>query len=454
MAMNQDQDRMASDLERARKNLESTERHNSRDSPVSPTNGARALDEREKNVTIPSYAFEGVDELADKTPRPKAQKRHSSGKWSPSVSSPLRTETKYEDYMGARTIADPSRYQTMVEAPEVPTASPFTTAPDPVTARNVTDSGYYAPDDLPRRSSNEKESDGFYPADFDEKAKNRHAQDEHDQDVDDRYDDDLEDGLRRYDDDDVGSIASLSYRYDDPDREERRRRRREARSETREKSHDRGYDLEEGGERRRRHRRHEADEGADDWDAKSTISDTRSEVNGERRRRHKRRESEKDVSPESKTRSRSSAASEYGDYDDDRKSSRRRSRRDDDMVSVVSSIPDLDEDRSSRKEKERGTERRSSGILGLFSSKSRENLAEVSSKSSKSKDDDDEERKHRRRKHRSRGSTYGSDDDDMRSTISGSIRREKRSSRSHSERGDRDRTDAYDDKVHRSSHVR
>jgi hypothetical protein len=122
------------------------------------------------------------------------------------------------------------------------------------------------------------------------------------------------------------------------------------------------------------------------------------------------------------------------------------------MVSVVSSIPDLDEDRSSRREKEK----RPSGLLGLFSSKSRENLAEASSKSSKSKDDDDEERKHRRRKHRSdRGSTYGgSDDDDMRSTISSSSRREKRSSRSRSEKGDGDRRDAYDDKVHRSSHVR
>jgi serine/arginine repetitive matrix protein 2 len=453
MTKNQDQDRMASDLERARKNLESTEQHRSRDSPVSPPNGARALEEHEKNVTIPSYAFEGVDELADKTPRPKAQKRHSSGggKWSPSISSPLRTETKYEDYMGARTISDPSRYQTMVEAPKVPTAAPFTTTSDPITARNVTDSGYYAPDDVPHRASNEKESNGFYPADFDEKARNRNARDERDQYIDDRYDDDFDDKPRRYDDDDVASIASLSYKYDDPDREERRRRRREARSETREKSHDRGYDLEEGGERRRRHRRHEADDGADDWDTKSAVSDTRSEVPGERRRKHKRRESERDPSPEAKTRSRSTAASELGDYDDDRKSSRRRSKRDDDMVSVVSSIPDLDEDRSSRREKEK----RPSGFLGLFSSKSRENLAEASSKS-KSRDDDDEERKHRRRKHRSeRGSTYGgSDDDDMRSTISSSSRREKRSSRSRGERGDGDRTDAYDDKVHRSSHVR
>lgn len=452
MTMNQDQNRMASDLERARKNLESTEKNDSRNSPVSPTNGARALEEHEKNVTIPSYAFEGIDELADKTPRPKVQKRHSSGKWSPSISSPLRTETKYDDYMGARTIPDPSRYQTMVEAPKVPTTSPFTTAPEPPTTRNVNDSGYYAPDDTPRRESNDKESDGFFPTGSNDKERDNYARDERDQDNDDRYDDDFDDRSRRYDDDDIGSIASLSYKYEDPDREERRRRRREAKSETREKSHDRGYDLEEGGERRRRHRRHETEDGDNDWDTKSAVSDTRSEVPGERRRKHKRRESEKDISPESKGRSRSSAASEYGDYDDDHKSSRRRSRRDDDMVSVVSSIPDLDEDRSSRREKEK----RPSGLLGLFSSKSRENLAEASSKSSKSKDDDDEERKHRRRKHRSdRGSTYGgSDDDDMRSTISSSSRREKRSSRSRSEKGDGDRRDAYDDKVHRSSHVR
>ncbi|KAF1835019.1 hypothetical protein BDW02DRAFT_568426 [Decorospora gaudefroyi] len=457
-AMAQDQDRMASDLERARRNLESAERHIARDPPSSPPNGTRASDDGAKNVTIPSYAFEGVDELADKTPKRKKEKRHSSGRWSPTIGSPLRTETKYEDYMGAQGQANVPDTPAFVEAPKVPTVFPFTTAPESGISRNVNDSGYYAPDDFPRMIAGEKDSDDFYSAGSDEKDKSRAKPRE--SYTEDYYDDtkapsrhDEEDARsgRKYDDDDMGSIVPSSSKYDDPDREERRRRRREARSETREHSRDRGYDLEERGERRRRHRRHETDEGVDDWDTRSTISEARSEANGERRRKHRRRESEKDVSPESKTRSRSSAASEPGDLYDDRKSSRRRSKRhgDDDNASVVSSIPGYDEDRSPKKEKEK----RSSGFLGLFSSKSKESLIEPSTKSSRSKDDDDEERKHRRRKHRSdRGSTYGSDDDDARSTISSSSRREKRSSRS--ERGEGEKRDDYDDKVHRSSYVR
>ncbi|KAK1918019.1 hypothetical protein P3342_000737 [Pyrenophora teres f. teres] len=453
-AMSQDQARMTSDLERARQNLASAEK-----TAPPPTNGTRALKEHEKNVTIPSYAFEGIEELADKTPRPKNQKRHSSGKWSPTIGSPLRTEVKSDDYMNARTTrsqSDASIYQPFVEAPKVPTASPFTTIPpfttsEPTVSRSIADSGYYAPDDIARKDASEKDSDESHSAGSDEKTRSR---DSNTRAKDDAYvrsrSDDEQDYIMRSiaDDDDVGSIASLSFKYDDPDREERRRRRREARSETRGKSNDRGYG-EEGGERRRRHRRHEEEDAGDDWDTRSTYSEARSDANGERRRKHRRRESERDASPsEKKHRSRSSAASEFGDGYEEHKHSRRRSKHDiDDNKSVVSSIAGYDEERSAKKEKEKEREKRPSGLLGLFSSKSRENLAEAASKSSKSRDDDDEERKHRRRKHRSdRGSTYGSDDDDMRSTISSSSRREKRSSRSRSERGDRDREDAYDDK--------
>jgi len=107
-------------------------------------------------------------------------------------------------------------------------------------------------------------------------------------------------------------------------------------------------------------------------------------------------------------------------------------------------------------EKEKEKEKRSSGLFGLFGSKSKESVAEPSkSSSSKSKskdvDEDDEDRKQRRRKHRS--STYGSDDDDAKSTVSSGSRThrsEKKSSRS--ERGDdKDRGDRDDEKVHRSS---
>lgn len=448
-AISQDRDRMASDLERARRNLESVEKPSARDSHSSSANSNRAPEDPAKNVTIPSYAFEGVDELADKTPKRRSEKRSSSsGKWSPSVGSPLRTEMKQEDYMGARNNSDGSKYQPLVEAPKVPTATPFTSTSDPTTSRSVADSGYYAPDDFTHPESNEKESDKSYFASSN--GNTRDSQSRASNAERSRRSDDEDDYRRRNSfDDDIGSIASLSYKYEDPDREERRRRRREARSETRDKSRDksRDYDVGEGEERRRKHRRRETDEGADDWDTRSTYSEARSDVNGERRRRHKR----KDSSPDRKTRSRSEAASEYGDLYDEPKSSRRRSRReDDDTASLISSFAGWDDDRSSRKEKDK----RSSGLMGLFSSKSRENLAEAASKPSRSRDDDDEERKHRRRRHRSdRGSTYGSDDDDVRSTISSTSRREKRSRSSRSER-DGDRADAYDEKVHRSSYMR
>jgi hypothetical protein len=431
-AMNQDQDRMASDLERARRDLESAEKRGTSHESTSPHDSTRALHESEKNVTIPSYAFEDIDELADKTPKRKKEKRHSSGKWSPTVGSPLRTEMKYEDYMGAQAGPSSQHQQPFVEAPKVPTSSPFTTAPEQSTSRNVYDSGYYGPDDYPRNERPERESDSFFSRGPDEGEKTKvsesNAPGDYDSNAQNRSDD--EDMIMPgydIDDDDMKSMLSLSAKYDDPDREERRRRRREARearSASRGKSRDRGYNMDDGGERKRRHRRHKTDERSDEDDTKSTISEGRSEY-GERRRRHKRREGDKERSPESKTRSRSTAASDLGDPYDERRSSRRRSIRDDDDVSLISSFVFDEEDRSPKKEEE---------------------------KSSKSKDHDDEERKHRRRKHRSdRGSTYGSDDDDARSTVSSSSRREKRSSRSEKGHGERR---GSDEKVHRSSYVR
>lgn len=491
-AMTQDQARMSSDLDRARQNLESAESHIARDAPTSPPNGTYASEENRKYVASTSTTSQDIDDFPDaKTPTRKKDKRHSSGIWSPTIGSPLRTETKYEDYMGSHARSDNINERSLVEAPKALTESPLITAPQSSISRNVYDSGYYAPDDFPLREPGERDSDEFFSAGSDEKEKLRSQAPTVDtyedyasklrskQDTDDtgsrnkqladdieaynryeasnsrsKHDNDIIRSPGKYDDEDTRSAVSSSSKYDDPDREERRRRRREAKSESREQSRDRGYDFDGDGERKRRHRRHDTDERSDDWDTKSTISEGRSEANGERRRKHKRREGERDGSTESKTRSRSSAASEPGDLYDDRKSSKRRSKRDvdDDNASVISSSSRHDEDRSSKKEREKEKEKRSSGLFGLFS-KSKENLAETSSKPIKPKDDDEEERKHRRRKHRSdRGSTYGSDDDDARSTISSSSRREKRSSRS--ERGEGERRESYDDKVHRSSYAR
>ncbi|KAH7081665.1 hypothetical protein BKA63DRAFT_214403 [Paraphoma chrysanthemicola] len=459
-SMKQDQDRIRSDFEHARQSLESVDKHASRDTPSSSTNGTRSGDHPDWSAPTSSTTFGNDTSVDAKSPRTKKEKRHSSGVWSPTVGSPLRTETKYEDYMGAPLKQPVFDQRVMVEAPKVPTEAPLTTAPESYISRNVNDSGYYAPDDAPRKESADRDSDEFFSAGSEEREKARTNAQEADK-VESAFttspskyrSDESRPSVspKSKNDDDTRSVGSSRSKYDeDPDREERRRlRKEETRAESRERSRDRGYEFDDGSERKRRHRRRETDDAADDWDTRSTISDTRSEANGERRRKHKRRESERDGSTESKTRSRSSAASEPGDLYDEPKSSRRRSRRDDDdNASVISSSSRYDEDRSSKKEKEK----RSSGLFGIFS-KSKENLGEISSKSSKSRDDEEEEGKRRRRKHRSdRGSTYGSDDDDARSTISTSSRREKRSSRS--ERGEGERRESYDDKVHRSSYAR
>jgi serine/arginine repetitive matrix protein 2 len=489
-AMKQDQDRISSDFEHARQSFESAEKHISRETPISPPNGTRAYDRGDRSVD--------EDDLVDaKSPRRKKEKRHSSGRWSPTIGSPLRTETKYEDYIGPiGPYPKPSSFEErpLVEAPKVPTQSALTNAPQSFAPRNVYDSGYHAPDDQPRKESAERDSDEFFSAGSEEREREREREKDRETSknqslessrfsepetktsrqyeeevrqpvVSTRYNEPETKSSRQYEeevrqpfvspkahhDDDTRS-ETTAIRYDDElDREERHRERQEVKSESREQSRDRTYGLDDGTERKRRHRRRDNEDAGDDWDTRSTISEARSDANGERRRKHKRR----DGSLESTVRSRSSAASEPGDLDDERKSSRRKSRRDDDdNASVISTSSRHDDDRSSRKEKEKEKEKRSSGLFGLFSSKSRENLAEAASKSSKSKDDEEEEGKRRRRKHRSdRGSAYGgSDDDDNRSTISSSSRREKRSSRS--ERGEGERRESYDDKVHRSSHAR
>jgi serine/arginine repetitive matrix protein 2 len=495
-AMRQDQDRIASDFEHARQSFQSAEKHDSQ--RISSSSSSPTRHRTSDNVDRSGPAYDEDDLIEAKTPRGKKNKRHSSGRWSPTIGSPLRTETKYEDYIGAPDFDQ----QLQVEAPKVPTESALTSAPKGFSSRNVHDSGYHAPDDVPRRELADRDSDEFFSAGSDERERSRNKAQVADMpdhpraaspsksEEDDRstvvtavpsrkqYDDNMrtaESSRAEYDDDTSTIVTAIQSRdtYDDDtrhaessrtqheddlDHEERHRHRRDSRSESRdqsrEHSRDRTYGHDDGGERRRRHRRRETDDPNDDWDTRSTISEARSEATSEKRRKHRRKDSERDASPESMIRSRSSAASEPGDVHDERKSSRRKSRRDDDdNASVISTSSRHDDDRSSKREKEK--EKRPSGLFGLFSSKSKENLAETYSKSSsKPREEDEEEGKRRRRKHRSdRGSTYGgSDDDDNRSTISSSSRREKRSSRS--ERGEGDRRDSYDEKVHRSSYVR
>lgn len=474
----QDQDRIAAEREHARQALEAASRHAPEQEQLrSPPNGTHSRNDNDKSITIPSYAFEGVEEPSEvKTPRRKLEKRHSSGKWSPTVGSPLRSEMRYDDYLG-RDVKYGSPEQTRVEAADLPTRSAFVAAPEISTPRNIQDSGYYAPDDERRRESVERDSDEFFSAgseerereksekareqlienynayqhkprsDYDETSTYVTAFSRPDADAEsargeliDKYNA-YEPSRSQYDQDDASTFVSAfsrpdddnstvvpsrnKYEDEDPDREERRRRRREARaaqSGSREPSRDRGYDFDDGTDRKRRHRRKDADESGYISDTKSTVSEARSEGNGERRRKHKRRESEREGSSEGKTRSRSSAASEPIDvHDVERKSSRRKSKRDDDFddnASMISTSSRRDEDRSSRrreeKEKEKEKEKRSSGLFGLFGSKSKENLAD-SSKSSKSKsrdDEDDEDRKHRRRKHRSERGSTYGSDDD------------------------------------------
>lgn len=407
-AMKQDQDRMAADLAHAREYMKSANTYSATNESVSTSNGNRSWDEPEPRVTIPSTAFGEFDELADNVKTPKKKKRLSSGRWSPSVGSPLRSEVLHDDYIGA-----PLEHTVSKDEASLPKSADDVAHEQAPAERSVHDSGYYAPDDQPPAEVVERDSDEFFSAGSEDRKKSKVKSPSSD----------------KYEYRDTGS----SSKYDDDlDREDRPYRRHDERSVSR----DRGYafdDREGDGERKRRHRRRETDDFDDEWDNKSTISESRSEANGERRRKHKRRESERNGSPED-YRPRSSAASEPGDLYE-RRSSRRRSKRDgdDDNMSVVSSSGRYDDERSSPK---KDKEKRSSGLFGLFS-KSKESLVESSSKSSRSRtqDEDEDEERRRRRKKKGRGSTYGSDDDDARSVVSTSSRRsEKRRSTRDDER--------------------
>lgn len=423
-ALKQDQDRIASDSQHARESMEH----------------ARSL---------PSTAFHDVNELND-VKTPKKKKKVSSGRWSPSIGSPLRSEVQYEDYIGSNAYPPAS-----IAAREAPKAAPMDLGLShvfPLTIRDGNDSGYYAPDDNVQPITADRESDEFFSAGSDEQKPTIEqlppANTYEDRDipntvsVHEKHDDDYEreeqkptieqsPPASRYDDRDIPSTVSVHRKHDgDFEHDERHRRHYEDRP--RSQSRNRGYEPEkdDSPSKRRHHRRRETDD-LDDWDTRSAVSEARSEGTGERRRKHRHRDSERNGSPEEHRRS--PANSEAGDIDRERKSSKRRSRRDDDdNASVVSSSSRYDQEKSSKTDKEK----RPSGLFGLFS-RSKENLAEPSSKSSKSKEDDvDGERRRRRKKHRE-GSMYGSDDDDARSTISSSSRREKR----------RSRTDSWDEKV-------
>ncbi|OAG03609.1 uncharacterized protein CC84DRAFT_1165827 [Paraphaeosphaeria sporulosa] len=385
-AMKQDQDRITSDFEHARESMEY----------------ARAL---------PSTAFHDVEELGD-VKTPKKQKRVSSGRWSPSIGSPLRSEVQYKDYVGS--IADPSNSRAATESSKSPPRDLGLSHVFPSTIRDAHASGHYAPDDPVQPNSADRDSDEFFSAGSDEQQPAK----------------DKTPPADKFSDREKTYMVSPPKTYDDDlEREERRHVRYETRS--RSQSRDRGYELDKGDSpnKRRHHRRRETDERSDDWDSRSVISEARSEATSERRRKHRHREGERTRSPEEYRRS--SARSEPGDLENERKSSRRRSKRDDDDNMSVSSAPRYDEEKSSTKDKEK----RSSGLFGLFS-RSKENLADTSKSSKPREDEDAGERRRRRKKHRE-GSAYGSDDDDARSTISSSSRREKR----------RSRTDGWEEKV-------
>ncbi|KAF2445827.1 hypothetical protein P171DRAFT_274071 [Karstenula rhodostoma CBS 690.94] len=314
-AMKQDQDRIASDSEHARESMEN----------------ARVL---------PSTAFHDVEELGD-VKTPKKKQRVSSGRWSPSIGSPLRSEVQYSDYVGP--ITDPSTSRAATESSKSPPRDYGLSHVFPSTIRDTHDSGYYAPDDPPQPNSAERDSDEFFSAGSDEQqpAKDKSPEQQPVKDKSPPVD--------KLSDREKTQVVSPPKTYDnDLEREERRRVRHETRS--RSQSRNRGYELEKGDSptKRRHHRRHETDERSDDWDSRSMISEARSEGTGERRRKHRHRESDPTRSPDEHRRS--SARSEPGDIEDERKSSRRRSKRDnDDDVSAPRS-PDAHRRSSARSE--------------------------------------------------------------------------------------------------------
>lgn len=170
----QDTDRIAAEREHARQALEAASTYGPlQEGLKSPPNGKRSRDDNDRSDSIPSYAFEGTEEPSDvKTPRRKLEKRHSSGKWSPTVGSPLRSEMKYDDYLG-REVRYTSPEQQRVEASRVSTQPGFVPAPEPPASRNIQDSGYYGPDDQPRKESAERDSDEFFSAGSEEREREK-----------------------------------------------------------------------------------------------------------------------------------------------------------------------------------------------------------------------------------------------------------------------------------------
>lgn len=411
--------------------------------------------------SIPSTAFHDYDELADTKqpaiPSKKGRRRSRPGMGSISPGSPLRSELAFEDYIGmdaaaaaaAETVKSPSKHSSEPsEAANVPLPgdeSPPLSPPADKSSKSRR-SYYDELEEFPAAAGVALPTDPYgssQPRDEPRHSPEREERDKYSPERGYTLEEEGERKKHRHHqrqgsgDRDTRSVAS-----DERDSEGRRKHRHHRRRES-ERSDDTrsivsGESYDADGHRKHKHRKRRS---VGDDDTRSMASEFRDDEDDERRRhKHRRSKRESEIFDDS-LRDRD-ARSDPGDIldreDPERRRHRRRSKREgdlDDEASVVSSPAKYYED-----DKKKDKDKEKKGIFASIFGKSKESLPESTSSSKshdKSRDDDDgEEHRHRRRKHRS--STLGSSyasDDDSRSVVSASRRGEKRHSGSRDDSG-------------------
>ena len=318
------------------------------------SNGNREASQQlnEPIVTIPSAAFDDVQELADAKKPGKKEKRRSSGKYgSLTLESPLRSEVDSKDYIGLEDKPEVQRQPVVdpfyavdvplpesavndLEEPETPGSRKETVLSREVALEDVDQSGKSK---SPKPS---RKDDRTEPEQYDVKAlvaddyEDRKSKRRNERSVSEEY------SARERDEEHHRSSTARSEGYEDKKSSKHRRRDSEKYDDKDGQSVVSEDRYDDDGERRKhRHHKHRDTDKYDDRDARSVVSEDRDE-DGERKkhRHHRRRESEKYDDQDT----RSVVSEDRYDEDGERKKHRHHRRResekydDQDTRSVVS----------------------------------------------------------------------------------------------------------------------
>ena len=335
-------------------------------------------------VTIPSAAFDDVEELAD-AKKPRKEKRRSSGKYGPPApESSLRSEVDFKDYIS---LEDKS------EAQRQPVVDPFYAAAVPLPESTIDDleepktpksrketvlSREVALEDVDRSRKSKspkpsKKDDRTEPEQYDVKApavddyEDRKSKRRSERSVSEEY------SVRERDEEHHRPSTARSEAYEDKKSSKHTRRDSEKYDDKDKRSvvSEGRYD-DDGEHRKHRHHKHRDTDKYDDRDTRSVVSEDRDE-DGERKkhRHHRRRESEKYDDQDT----RSVVSEDCYDEDGERKKHRHHRRRESekydgqDTRSVVSEDRyDENGERRRSKHKRRDSERNGSPEVHMRSS--------------------------------------------------------------------------------------